>query len=293
MRAVPTVKRRWARTTSSAAGPGAGWSSPACSRSSSMCIRDVASSTRRTLRTTAPEIIGKVIDHSERQRFRFAVVDCDRDAEPSSLDPRGRNQWDSRYAAFYAPWIRVSDPQSGATELVPPAGTCSASTPAPTLSAASSRRRRTRWSMAARRASRSTSTAPAGRAQPARASTRSALLPRGAATGSGARGRSSSDPEWKYVNVRRLFIFLEHSIDKGTQWVVFEPNDERLWAQHPATRSRTSCSSSGADGALMGTNRREAFFVTLRPHDDDPERPRQRPADLPDRRGARSNPPSS
>jgi phage tail sheath protein FI len=68
------------------------------------------------------EIIGKVIDHCERQRFRFAVIDCDRDAEPSSLDPRGRNQWDSRYAAFYAPWIRVSDPQSGATDLVPPGG---------------------------------------------------------------------------------------------------------------------------------------------------------------------------
>ena len=40
----------------------------------------------------------------------------------------------------------------------------------------------------------------------------------------------SSDPEWMYVNVRRLFIYLEHSIDKGTQWAVFEPNNERLWA---------------------------------------------------------------
>ena len=39
-----------------------------------------------------------------------------------------------------------------------------------------------------------------------------------------------SDPEWKYVNVRRYFIYLEHSIDRGTQWAVFEPNGERLWA---------------------------------------------------------------
>ena len=44
----------------------------------------------------------------------------------------------------------------------------------------------------------------------------------------------SSDPEWKYVNVRRLFIYLEHSIDKGTQWAVFEPNNERAVGQHPA-----------------------------------------------------------
>ena len=41
----------------------------------------------------------------------------------------------------------------------------------------------------------------------------------------------SSDPEWKYVNVRRLFIFLEASIFRGTQWVVFEPNDQALWAK--------------------------------------------------------------
>jgi phage tail sheath protein FI len=39
----------------------------------------------------------------------------------------------------------------------------------------------------------------------------------------------SSDPEWKYVNVRRLFIYIEHSLDKGTQWAVFEPNNSRLW----------------------------------------------------------------
>jgi phage tail sheath protein FI len=39
----------------------------------------------------------------------------------------------------------------------------------------------------------------------------------------------SSDSTWKYVNVRRLFVFVEHSIDKGTQWVVFEPNGERTY----------------------------------------------------------------
>ena len=40
----------------------------------------------------------------------------------------------------------------------------------------------------------------------------------------------SSDPEWKYVNLRRYFAYLEHSIDQGTQWAVFEPNGEALWA---------------------------------------------------------------
>lgn len=41
----------------------------------------------------------------------------------------------------------------------------------------------------------------------------------------------ASDPMLKYVNVRRLLIFLERSIDRGTQWVVFEPNTERTWTQ--------------------------------------------------------------
>ena len=40
----------------------------------------------------------------------------------------------------------------------------------------------------------------------------------------------SSDPEWTYVNVRRYFAFLEQSIDRGTQWVVFEPNSPQLWS---------------------------------------------------------------
>ena len=70
----------------------------------------------------------------------------------------------------------------------------------------------------------------------------------------------TSDTEWKYINVRRLFIFLEESLDQGTQWVVFEPNDERLWA-----RVRQSISAFltrvWRDGALMGTRAEEAFFV--------------------------------
>jgi phage tail sheath protein FI len=70
----------------------------------------------------------------------------------------------------------------------------------------------------------------------------------------------SSDAEWKYVNVRRLFIFVEESIDEGTQWVVFEPNDEPLWAR--VRRSITNfLTRVHASGALMGQTPEEAFFV--------------------------------
>ena len=70
----------------------------------------------------------------------------------------------------------------------------------------------------------------------------------------------SSDPEWKYVNVRRLFIYLEHSIDKSTQWAVFEPNNERLWANIRQT-IEDFLLVTWRTGALMGTKPEEAYFV--------------------------------
>ena len=70
----------------------------------------------------------------------------------------------------------------------------------------------------------------------------------------------SSDPEWKYIHIRRLFIYLEHSIDRGTQWVVFEPNSEPTWAA-----VRTAITNflyvRWSDGAFVGNTPDEAFFV--------------------------------
>ena len=70
----------------------------------------------------------------------------------------------------------------------------------------------------------------------------------------------SSDPLWRYVNVRRLFLYVEESIDEGTQWVVFEPNYEATWA-----RVRQSVSNFlltvWRNGALSGITQEESFFV--------------------------------
>ncbi len=70
----------------------------------------------------------------------------------------------------------------------------------------------------------------------------------------------TSDASWKYINVRRLFIFVEESIDEGTQWVVFEPNDEPLWARVRATISNFLL-TVWRSGALEGTKPEEAYFV--------------------------------
>ena len=71
---------------------------------------------------------------------------------------------------------------------------------------------------------------------------------------------TSQDPDWKYVNIRRYLIYLEHSIDNGTQWAVFEPNGEQLWG---AVRRSVSdfLFNEWKSGALQGSRQTEAFFV--------------------------------
>jgi hypothetical protein len=70
----------------------------------------------------------------------------------------------------------------------------------------------------------------------------------------------TSDPDWKYVNVRRLMIFIEASLDRGLQWVVFEPNAEPLWARVRRVVSNF-LSTVWRSGALEGAKVEEAFFV--------------------------------
>ena len=72
----------------------------------------------------------------------------------------------------------------------------------------------------------------------------------------------SSDAEWKYVNVRRLFIYLEQSIERGTQFAVFEPNTESLWATVKQSISNFLI-SVWRDGGLEGVTAEEAFFVNV------------------------------
>lgn len=205
------------------------------------------------------DIVRKVIDHCEQMRFRFAAIDGDRDAEPGDLDPRQTNKWDTSYAAFYAPWIVISDPLSGARRTVPSGG-------------------HVLGVYARTDTERGVFKAPANEivrgALDVRFeindNTQGVLNPQGVnvirsfpARGIrvwGARTLSSNGL-WKYVSVRRLFIFLEHSIYDGTQWVVFEPNDDRLWARVKDT-IRLFLRSQWRAGALFGRTEEEAFFIT-------------------------------
>jgi uncharacterized protein len=70
----------------------------------------------------------------------------------------------------------------------------------------------------------------------------------------------SSDPEWRYINVRRLVNFISESIMEGTQWAVFEPNDQRLWMQLRISTSNF-LTRVWRDGALFGASPDQAFYV--------------------------------
>jgi len=204
------------------------------------------------------DIAKKIISHCENQKFRFAVIDSDKNDTLNSLDPRSKLT-DSQYAAFYYPWIVISDPQKGSRKLVPPGG-------------------HVLGVYARTDTERGVFKAPANEILRGALTlqvdindnTQDQLNPRGVNVIRQFPGRGirvwgartiSSNALWKYVPVRRLFIFLERSIYEGTQFVVFEPNDERLWARVVDT-IRLFLRGQWRLGALFGKTEQEAFFIT-------------------------------
>ena len=198
-----------------------------------------------------------VITQCETLRDRFAVFSVgsdERDVTAITKDPP------SKYAALYWPWIRVLDPRTNDEVVMPPVGHLAGI-------------------MARTDIERGVHKPPANAVVrgavdlefPVTRAQQAVLNPQGINVirdfrpdGRGIRlwgaRTMSADPEWKYVNVRRLFLFLEESIEEGTQWVVFEPNSEALW-----DRVRRSIENFlltvWRNGALMGTSAEQAFYV--------------------------------
>lgn len=203
----------------------------------------------------ANSLTNALVAHCENMMDRFVVLQAPHSAGAveSLLPPT-----DSKYAAYYYPWLKVLDPATNLPILIPPGG-------------------HVVGIYARNDAERGVHKAPAN--EPVRgalglqlALTRGEqeiLNPRGincilVFPGHGIRvwgaRTTSSDTLWKYVNVRRLFLFLEESIDEGTQWVVFEPNDQRLWARVRQTVT-DFLTRVWRNGALMGSTAEEVFFV--------------------------------
>lgn len=197
-----------------------------------------------------------VLSHCERLKNRFAILDAPEELT-SGLGDMYRPR-DSAYGAYYFPWIQVYDPVSKGNINVPPSGAVAGI-------------------FARADTERGVHKAPAnelvrgalGLKYNLTGSEQELLNPRGInlIRDMGDRGLRvwgartlSTDPEWRYINVVRLFLMVEGSIRKGTQWTVFEPNDEKLWKG--ITRNINSfLTTVWQSGALFGGSPAEAFYV--------------------------------
>ncbi|MYV48039.1 phage tail sheath subtilisin-like domain-containing protein [Streptomyces sp. SID2888] len=211
-----------------------------------------------------------LITHCEAMGDRIAILD-----PPPGLSPRQIKSWreettgfDSKYATLYYPWIKVFDPAVGRDAFVPPSGHVAGV-----------------W--ARNDETRGVHKAPAnevlrgavGLQTQITKGEHDLLNPIGlncirAFPGRGIRvwgARTlADDPSWRYLNVRRLFNYLEESILAGTQWVVFEPNDDALWARVRRTISAFLV-NEWRKGALFGLTPDEAFYVKCDRETNPPE----------------------
>jgi len=213
-------------------------------------------------------IQGAVIDHCENMGDRFAVLDGQRATTFTPSDIKGSVR-DSNYAALYFPWIGVYDPVSRSNIYAPPSGHM-----AGIYSRVDNERgvHKAPANVVIRGA-----TGVESRLSKA---DHDGLNPQGInvirafdgnVTVWGARTLGGdANTEWKYINVRRLFLFLRESIDEGTQWVVFEPNTPGLWSK--ITRNVSAfLTNVWRGGALFGNTPQEAFFVKCDAETNPPE----------------------
>ncbi len=203
-------------------------------------------------------IVAEVQKHCAKMRYRVGIVDSRQDMAISEVRAFRDNFDDSRLVLYY-PWVVTSDPTGAVQDIaVPPSGFIAG------IYA------RTDVNRGVHKAPANTAVFGALRFnQDINKFQQELLNPSGinclrSFPGRGHRiwgGRTlSSDPEWKYVNVRRYFLFLERSIEKGTQWAVFEPNGEQLWA-NVATTIEGFLFNEWTNGRLLGSKPEAAYFV--------------------------------
>lgn len=218
---------------------------------------------------TLPNLRADLLQLCEKLKDRFAILSATTDemnSSPSDLRP----PQDSTYGAYYMPWVRVSASHTAEGHiLVPPSGHMAG------IYARVDVERGVHKAPANEVVRGIINRDLSGDEKPLSITLsthqQDLLNPRGInvirdfrSDGRGIRiwgARSmSSESSWKYINVRRLFIFLETSVDRGTQWSVFEPNYESTWI---AIRLSISAflRTVWHNGALAGVTQDEAFFV--------------------------------
>jgi phage tail sheath protein FI len=202
-----------------------------------------------------------MIAHCERMKYRFAILDT-----PPGLNAQQAKEWreylnfNSSYAALYYPWIEIADFSVGGsnTKFVPPSGHMVGIINRTDSERGTHKAPANENVLGAINLELNLSRAEQDTLNPIGVNCIRAFPGRGICVW-GAR-TLSDDGSWRYINVRRLFIMVEASLDRGMQWVVFEPNDSTLWAK--VRRDVTSfLRVVWRSGALFGNTPEEAFYV--------------------------------
>jgi hypothetical protein len=199
-----------------------------------------------------------LISHCENLRYRFAILAGPANADQAQIR-EVRSRHDSKYAALYYPWLVAGVP-GGAREtmLLSPEGAMAGIYARSDIERGVHKAPANETVRGILRFSRNVAKGEQDVLNPEGINCLRFFEGRGYRVW-GAR-TISSDPEWTYINVRRLFIYLEHSIDRGTQWAVFEPNNEELWLKIRLT-IEGFLYDVWRSGALLGTRPEEAYFV--------------------------------
>ena len=207
------------------------------------------------------DLQGKMIAHCELAKDRMAILDAPLDKGPNDiLDWRSQRGWTSKFGALYYPWIEVMDPVDGQPIMVPPCGHVAGVWSRVDGTRGVHKAPANEVVMGANGLSFQVTDAEQGEMNRQGINCIRSFPGRGIRIW-GARTLSTlEDPEWRYINVRRLFNFISESIMEGTQWAVFEPNDASLWTQLRISASNF-LTRVWRDGALFGATPAEAFYV--------------------------------
>ena len=204
---------------------------------------------------SVPGMAEALVAHCEQHRDRVAILAPAQGGDYSNIPPAGSR---SAFAAYYAPWVTIANPAGGLALPVHPGGHVAGAI-------ALSDVQRGVWK------------APAdiqlagvvGLERTITDQQQATLNDRGVNVirdfpGHGIRiwgaRTTSSASEWKYLNVRRLLIYLEQSIQRGLQWAVFEPNGELLWANVRQT-VENFLQNEWRSGALQGPTPEQGYSV--------------------------------
>jgi uncharacterized protein len=206
------------------------------------------------------DLQGKLIAHCENAGDRMAILDAPANKIPQEvLDWRMNDAgYDSKFAALYWPWIEVMNPLDNRPMMIPPSGHVAGVWCRTDATRGVHKAPANEVTLGANSVSFQITQAEQGSLNKVGINCIRAFPGRGIRIW-GAR-TLSSDPEWRYINVRRLFNYVSESIMQGTQWSVFEPNDEKLWIQLRIAAS-SFLTRTWREGALFGSSPEQAFFV--------------------------------